>query len=509
MGILDNYLSGGQLSSDPAKNDALDQMLWALGGSLVGGRGPAGPTIHNAIQNAMGVYQGAMEGAQKKRLTDAQIADMISQGKLRDAQASAAILKAQHDAAILAARNDIYQPGRVNTQGQRAGMPLPAGFDFKQSSIAQNAGIPQPAPTVPNAPTLADIARLQGLGADTGGDLALYKAGQPTGYAPGTTLISPDGARDTLPTLAPGTRLNTAGQIELIPGALSTQSQSTLAQEGAKAVAGSIAQDKPVLGPNGEPGTVNRFEDLRNRGLINPDGSINLTGAMDRAQRAALPPQQPGAAPGQQPGAFSQTGLSKNVEHNLAARSERFKELNTNFDTKVMTPLREAASKAADNQMVIDLMGGINLKTGWGAETKAKVMAVFTGLGMGTPAMQDIVAKSQSFQSLISSAVLQEQLKQAGIQTESDAKRMQSVYTSITNTEEANRFIMAYMTALNRAVTNKARFYSDSYSAMNSAYANDREARPFDPNVISSKWMSKPYPIWDDPALAPWKGRKG
>lgn len=81
-GIMD-YLQGAPLSSDPDRANAADGALWSLAAGLIGGRGAAGPIIGNAVQGAMGAYQGLLGDALKRRYVQSQIAENASQAEAR------------------------------------------------------------------------------------------------------------------------------------------------------------------------------------------------------------------------------------------------------------------------------------------------------------------------------------------------------------------------------------------------------------------------------------------
>lgn len=81
------------------------------------------------------------------------------------------------------------------------------------------------------------------------------------------------------------------------------------------------------------------------------------------------------------------------------------------------------------------------LATGFGTDAKAAGARVLGALGVQNA--EKYATDTQTFQSNAISAVLQKQLEQRGIQTESDAKRIEQLGAQLGKTKEANEFILS------------------------------------------------------------------
>jgi len=161
-GIMD-YLQGAPLSTDPDKASAADGALWSLAAGLIGGRGAAGPIIGNAVQGAMGTYQGLLGDALKRQYVQSQIAENASQAEARKQQIAQAQRQADMQTQFL------RMLGVPDGPGGAAGGPQPLG-------PAVGAPNPQPLgpaagggprfPGVPNEAAAADVVfnKGQGLG---------------------------------------------------------------------------------------------------------------------------------------------------------------------------------------------------------------------------------------------------------------------------------------------------------------------------------------------------------
>jgi hypothetical protein len=164
---------------------------------------------------------------------------------------------------------------------------------------------------------------------------------------------------------------------------------------------------------------------------------------------------------------------------------------------KRVYPAVNAAGDAANGMIAnLDALKNINMKTGWGTEAKAAAANVLSGLGIGGSNANLYAANAQKFQS-IASTRLWEVLNQAkGPQTEGDANRAKATFAQLTNTQEANDFIVDFARAMANRDRTKARFY-------NEAMPIAREDG--DLTAVDRKWQQIQGSVWDDPALARWK----
>jgi hypothetical protein len=108
----------------------------------------------------------------------------------------------------------------------------------------------------------------------------------------------------------------------------------------------------------------------------------------------------------------------------------------------------------------------INLKildkgfdTGFGTETIAAGAKVLAALGVQNA--KDFATDAQTFLANANSAVLQKQLEQKGVQTATDAARIESTGAQLGNTKEANKFILSVAKAQLQRDVAQRKFYSD------------------------------------------------
>jgi len=167
-GLL-GYLQGEPLSADPERASAADGALWALGAGLIGGRGAAGPIIGNAVQGAMGTYQGLLADALKRRLVESQIAENAGQAQLRQQQ----LAQSQRQLEM----QDQFLRSLGMGAGSAPAATIPGGFDMRAPGAAGQTFMPAPAAAA--APTGAD--RFQGVPNAAAGADIVFNGGKGLG----------------------------------------------------------------------------------------------------------------------------------------------------------------------------------------------------------------------------------------------------------------------------------------------------------------------------------------
>ena len=179
---------------------------------------------------------------------------------------------------------------------------------------------------------------------------------------------------------------------------------------------------------------------------------------------------------------------------------------NTDFIDKSYRPAQDAAKAGQLILGRIDALESlpINEKTGWGTEAQAKAAEVLVGMGYKGDEAKQLASNSQTFRAIQARQVNDELNLAKGPQTEGDAVRAKSVFASLGNTPDANRFINDLQRATIQRKGAEAKFYRDHYdealasrdlSSMERAWINSPEANR---SIFDSPVMSK----WNKPAGA-------
>jgi hypothetical protein len=177
---------------------------------------------------------------------------------------------------------------------------------------------------------------------------------------------------------------------------------------------------------------------------------------------------------------------------------------NTDFIDKSYRPAQDAAKAGQLILGRIDALESlpINEKTGWGTEAQAKAAEVLVGMGYKGDEAKQLASNSQTFRAIQARQVNDELNLAKGPQTEGDAVRAKSVFASLGNTPDANRFINDLQRATIQRKGAEAKFYRDHYdealasrdlSSMERAWINSPEANR---SIFDSPVMSK----WNKPA---------
>ena len=106
-------------------------------------------------------------------------------------------------------------------------------------------------------------------------------------------------------------------------------------------------------------------------------------------------------------------------------------------------------------------------KTGFSAEVQKGAANILGALGVENA--NKFATDAQVFQAKANEAVLQRQLEQKGPQTESDAKRISQTNAQLTNTPEANKFILDVAKAQLKRDVEQRNFY-DNWFTKNKTY---------------------------------------
>jgi hypothetical protein len=223
---------------------------------------------------------------------------------------------------------------------------------------------------------------------------------------------------------------------------------------GANALPGASAPNVNALGanvplPGGTPRqALEQFQsDLRRReaaekserdrvAALERQGFRSLSGG--RQERIPGGPADPEALAAQEEG------------KNLAKlRTEEYKELGKNA---------VAARKAMPAITTAERILEAGFKTGWGAEVQAAAANILTSLGV--PEAKQYATTAQTFLAQARQITNDRLLEQKGTQTENDFKRVEDIGAKLTNTVDANKFLLAVNRAVNNQTIDKHKFFT-------------------------------------------------
>jgi hypothetical protein len=148
-----------------------------------------------------------------------------------------------------------------------------------------------------------------------------------------------------------------------------------------------------------------------------------------------------------------------------AEQTERGKFLVEDYKT-VNNAARVAARTLPAIEVNLDLLDQ-GFKTGFSAEVKKGAANILGALGVENA--NQFATNAQVFQAKANETVLQRQLEQKGPQTESDAQRITQTGAQLTNTAEANKFILDVAKAQLKRDVEQRNFY-DSWFTKNKTY---------------------------------------
>lgn len=144
-------------------------------------------------------------------------------------------------------------------------------------------------------------------------------------------------------------------------------------------------------------------------------------------------------------------------------------------------------------------------RTGFGAEAQKAGASLLAALGV--PEAKDYATNAQAFSAAMSQAVLQKQLEQKGTQTKADADRIEQTGAQLTNTADANRFIINVARAQLKRDIAQRNFYdkwwkeNKTYDGAEDAWATGEGNKSLFEDPALKKFA--PAPAKPAPAAAP------
>lgn len=139
----------------------------------------------------------------------------------------------------------------------------------------------------------------------------------------------------------------------------------------------------------------------------------------------------------------------------------------------------------------IDKMGG----TGWGTETKAQAANILAGLGVSPGNSKMFATNTQTFQNAAMERLQVGLAAQKGPQTEGDAQRQAKTFASLSNTTEANTFILDTIEAKAARDKIKADFYQQGLPIAQ---------KKGDLQELDREWSKRAPSIFNMPSMKKW-----
>jgi hypothetical protein len=245
-----------------------------------------------------------------------------------------------------------------------------------------------------------------------------------------------------------------------------------IATDRAHQVTGAQLQTKSVIGSDGASYEVPLYN------LAQGQGGTSGAGGQNGA---------PGGAPAAFPGAF-QSGRNPITQQSAVA-------LNDNWIKSTYQPTLDAGKTATDLQSSIQAVRNIDMNTGWGTEQKAAGAAMLEGLGISVGNSKLYASSAQKFQSVAMDKLLSTLAAQKGPQTEGDSTRAQQTFVKLSNTPEANSFIMDFAQAKANMDQRRAQYYEQALPLAQKAGDLTR---------VDREWRKIQGSVWADPVLQPW-----
>lgn len=143
---------------------------------------------------------------------------------------------------------------------------------------------------------------------------------------------------------------------------------------------------------------------------------------------------------------------------------------------KQFDAVSDRADAAEDEIAQLETARRISVETGAFEPLKAGIAALSQGLGIDpeTFGLTD-ASPAQAYRGVLNNLVLTKMQAQKGPQTENDAKRIQQTVASLSNTNEANDFLIRSALALNRRRVEQRDFY-ETYRSEGGSFKGARQA---------------------------------
>jgi hypothetical protein len=175
---------------------------------------------------------------------------------------------------------------------------------------------------------------------------------------------------------------------------------------------------------------------------------------------------------------------------------------NNDFTKEAYRPLMTAAAAAKSNNQQLSAIRSLPIteRTGWGTEARAKAANVLAGLGVASKDIEQYAGDAQKFNAIVGQQIFTILGAQKGPQTEGDAQRATDTLTKLTNTAEANAYLLDLAEATNRLTIKQANFYNEKLPAARAAGDLTR---------VEADWLRAPEnkSVFDDMVMKKWARR--
>jgi hypothetical protein len=508
MGLLDNL--------DEDQKAGLLQFGLSLMASKKRGLGGIGESGLFALQG----MQNAKDSAMKRKLLESQIAENDNQ-----AQAKTDAFRQKEEL------NDFMTPF--------TGKPLSMGGAGKQTGTIgptnENANVMQN-PNAPRLPTYQEAMQIKAMG---GGDFKDYAEVGTKGVEQkgGSYYIKPmTGQKQYMPEVPKGYGMGDDGQpfqfrkflegeIDMAGGVAGAKKRAempfNILENQWQQYYAATGDAKEVFNPDTKQMEFDNRANITGmrppQGLINPSApqSGRMPSANDMAKILAYEKSQGNnvdlnntsfnfqggmenpAAPKRyvaKPDPIDQARLTKEATLSPDYSADFNKQwVNTDF-----ADVKKSGGTAKSMLNSISALRNLDLETGFGGVAKEKVGSVLSGFGIASENIAKYTSSAQSFLAVVGDAALTKTALQKGTATNEDAKRIDLTLPKLTNTKEANAFVMDYVEALANAEVKKQEYYQKAFNAAQKDKISNL-------GEIDERWMRGGYSIWNDPAMQKWK----
>ena len=178
---------------------------------------------------------------------------------------------------------------------------------------------------------------------------------------------------------------------------------------------------------------------------------------------------------------------------------------NKDFINNSWRPTLNAADSALRNNREIEALKSINFNTGWGRDAIAKAAnAVASMAPILTPdQVRDYASNAQKFNKFVFDKNWEVLNLAKGVQTEGDSERALKTWVRISNTPDANNFIIDMTRATNAQAQAKAKFYRERRRAG----GENQDMAKIEMDWMDSRDAQKS--IFDFPSMKKWQQALG
>lgn len=463
--------------------DPRSAAVMALAGGLLQGNFGGG------LLGAQQAFRQAKEDAFMHQVKQMQMQNMASEIEQRKAQIAKQQQLQDMVSGLFGVGGKQTSPGAFRTPEDGVGPTMP----------------PQQQPAGIGGMNINQVAGLKALG---GPDLmdAFKWANDPLQMQQGSTYRDRiTGQERYMPKVGEGMAQGPNGVYGALPGYAMGQAQI----EGEKTAANETAKAKLDLVKVFNP--VTQREEFRTRAQvagIQQPGKVDLNAGMDdrrailqqELQKAVSQGNARDVAALQRELDRMPAGVAAGPSMNDKNAAEAGSDINKSWIKTSYEPTLAGADGARGLQELVQIarqamrnMGG----TGWGTEAKATAANVLAGMGIAPDNAKMFASNSQVFQKAAMERLWNTLNEAKGPQTEGDAARASKTFASLSNTPQANEFILDFAEAKAQRDQIKAKFYQQALPI-----ARDKG----DLSEVDREWSRLAPSIFAMPGMQRWGG---